>query len=129
MIEKIFKFFGYIKEDKVFDHIKEHKLTEDQVLSLYVDSVDIGDLNISKEFEKKMFEKLSAIEEFPEYLRLTINRDTQRYFSSQTPLEQMMIKGASQRTLFFKSNLIKTKDAKEVKPLVDTKLGKRYSSY
>lgn len=123
----------YIHKDKVFEYLKSNPLTEEQLSVLYVNSVDVTDSDIPKELSELVFSGLSKVEGLHEYLQLTINKDLQRYFAAQTPIEQFNIKGACSRTIYLKSNLVKSKDtksSKNSKDKLDTNITKkRYQSY
>jgi hypothetical protein len=99
---------GYVSKDGIFDYLMKNPLSEEQLLQLYAKTMkEIFGENIDKEHEENMFKQLSAVDGFSDFLRSTLTRDLQRYFAATTPLEQLQIKGAYSRTLYFRSNLNK----------------------
>lgn len=78
-------------------------LTEDDLAQLLVEYVESS--NQSKEEIDLMFEDLKKVEGFQEYLSNTLSADKDRYFGAGSPMEQLMVKGAYNRTLYYRSKL------------------------
>lgn len=88
-------------------------LTEEDIVSLFTEKFE--HINRSKQEDELLFEDLRKIEGFSEYLTNTLASDKDRYFSAGSPMEQLMVKGAYNRTLYLRSKLRDRKLDKEVK--------------
>lgn len=62
---------------------------------------NLFEVSVDKKAEKDLFELLSDVEGFRDYLRATISDDVKRYYGATTPLEQAVIRGAVDRTRYF----------------------------
>lgn len=85
-------------------------LTEDDLATLLIESVE--DVTQTKEEEEILFEDLRGIEGLHTYLARVMLNDKNRYFAAGSPMEQVLTKGAYNRTMYLKSKLNK----KIVKP-------------
>lgn len=104
-----------ITKQDVLQFLKKNPLTEDEVLTLYAQTIiDCNDATIAPKFHEEIMKELGKVEGFADYLRLTISKDMQRYFNAQTPFEQLQIKGAANRTLYLKTSIAKLKDVSGV---------------
>lgn len=83
-------------------------LTEDELCSLLIKSVEAK--RQSKEEVELMFNDLKKVEGFQDYLTNTLVADKDRYFGAGSPMEQLMVKGAYNRTLYLRSKLREKKD-------------------
>lgn len=96
----------------------KRKLTELEILdAASVEFISSYGEKIDKDEERKLFEKLSEIDGFADYLRTTMAHDVQRYFVATTPMEQLLARGAFQRTLYLRGLLKKTNTPKEPKEI------------
>jgi hypothetical protein len=62
---------------------------------------DLFGTSVDKKKERELFESLAHVEGLRDYLRATIADDVKRYYAASTPLEQALIRGASDRTRYF----------------------------
>jgi hypothetical protein len=103
-----------ITKAQVMEFLKKNPLTEDEVLSLYAQTItDCYDATISPKLHEQIMTALAGVEGYSDFLRATISKDMQRYFNAQTPLDQLLIKGAANRTLYFKSCIHKSKNSSD----------------
>ena len=103
MFKNLLKKRGYILRKDV----RHLELNEDELLPLILNSfggMDMVDISIDTDEEKRIFEELSAIDGLQEYLRRTMAQDMKRHFNVQ-PVQQLLIRGAFQRTAFFRKKL------------------------
>lgn len=85
-------------------------LTEDDICQLLVDKVSME--RFSTDEEDIMWDELKKIEGFQSYLTNTMVKDKDRYFGATTPMEQLMTKGAFNRTMYIRSKLREKKEVK-----------------
>lgn len=78
-------------------------LTEEIIykLSLSLFSDVSENAKFTKEEEKLVAKQLFVVEGYSEYLKSVMAKDIKRYFAASSPVEQLMIKGAYNRTLYF----------------------------
>ena len=113
MIEKILNKFGYVKGE--YRNLSEKPFTEVELSQMISDLIYVEDINIDKDFDNKVYEGLKQVEGYVEYLRIMAERDKSRYFSAQTPLEQLITKGAYSRAHYLKAKVMGEKGAEESK--------------
>jgi hypothetical protein len=108
MIEKILNKFGYIKKENI---------SEKEIMLLFSEIIgDVNDYKIEKESETNLFEELSVVQDFKEYLQATSAKDIQRYFAAHGDTDtQNLIRGAMSRTSYFLAMLKKDKIKKDTK--------------
>lgn len=121
----ILKKLGYIKTSNVegFRDLRKNPFSEEELSFLLVELLGDMDIKIDEKVEQKMFEEISEVEGFTEYLRITANKDIQRYFGATTPQEQLIIRGSFSRT-----NYLKTKITSKGKTEKSNLEGLRYGS-
>lgn len=78
-------------------------LTEDDLCSLLTKHIESS--KRIKTDDDILFEELKKVEGFQEYLSNTIVADKERYFNAGSPMEQLQVKGAHNRTLYLRSKL------------------------
>lgn len=88
---------------KLIKYLAKRFLTEDDFGSLLVDSVQR--INRSKEEDITVFKDIKKVDGFHEYLNNTLDSDIKRYFAAGSPMEQLQVKGAYNRTLYLRSKL------------------------
>lgn len=88
---------------KLIKYLAKRFLTEDDFSVLLVDSVE--KTNMSKEEVELLFKDIKNIQGFHEYLNNTLDADIKRYFGAGSPMEQLQVKGAYNRTLYLRSKL------------------------
>lgn len=128
-IDTVLNKLGYYKKDNVRD-IVNNPLTDEEILSLYVNNLgSVLDYSIEKKQERDLFNELSSIEGFSDYLKATTAKDIQRYFAAENDSQRDIIRGAVSRTMFFRSQLRTTREEKKKEPKQVTKItGLRYGS-
>lgn len=103
-----------LTKQKVMEFLKVNPLTEDELLMMYANTInDCNDAVITPKLQEQIMKALSNVEGYADYLRVTISKDMQRYFNAQTPVDQLLIKGAANRTLYFKSCIHKSKNSSD----------------
>lgn len=83
-------------------------LSEDELALLLIESIETVRRNTGD--DELLFEELKKMEGFQEYLTNTMVKDKDRYFMAASPMEQLMIKGALNRTLYLRSKLREKKE-------------------
>lgn len=106
IIEKILNKYGYSK----------NPLTEAELALAYAETLgDVSEYKIAPQDEKKMFEDLSGIENFVEYLRAMSAKDIQRYFAAEEDRQRDIVRGAVSRTLYIRGMIGKRQESKTTK--------------
>ncbi len=108
MIEKLLQKLGYVKGS--YRDLSENPFTEAEVSRMLSNLIYVEDLNVDKEFDKKIFDQLRTVEGFVDYLRIMSDRDIRRYFDAQTPQEQLIARGAFVRANYFKGKILQKDD-------------------
>lgn len=85
-------------------------LTEEDLVQLLVETVESERRN--KLEDGLLFDELKKVEGFQEYLSNTLAADKDRYFGAGSPMEQLLVKGAYNRTLYLRSKLREPKEVK-----------------
>lgn len=108
MFDKIAQKRGYVKRSDV----RHLDLTDEEIS--YLLNKAYREIEVPKDFdkeeEKRLFQSLSNVEGFHEYLEQTLGLDKNRYFQANTAVSQLEIRGSYRRTQYFKSML--TQEAK-----------------
>lgn len=113
MIEKLLNKFGY---SKIVRDLKSNPFTEEEICTMFAEVIgDVHDYSISKKDEVKLFQDLSVIDGWKDYLRATLSKDMQRYFGAGEDKTRDLVKGAAARTSFLLAGLKGTKELKETK--------------
>jgi hypothetical protein len=113
MIEKILNRFGYFRED-TYKSIDE--LGDSDIGFMYAEKLgNVNEYTFPKKEEKKLFENLSAVDSFVDYLRATTAKDIQRYFAAEDDRQRDIIRGALSRTMFFHGMTKGRSSSKETK--------------
>lgn len=86
---------------KKFGYVKLNELTELEFINLASTKLKPSHNQYNKEDERKLFDNLVKVDGFTDYLRYTLANDKDRYFTVQTPVEQLITKGAYSRTIYF----------------------------
>lgn len=97
MINKFLERFGYVKKADL--SVNELSM----LLARYIG--DPFEYTINKKEEEKMFNDLSGIDGFGDYLRATCAKDMQRYFGATDDVQRHMARGAFTRTIFLHKNI------------------------
>lgn len=107
MINKLLKKLGYIHKDNI---------TEEELCVLYATKLgDPSEHTFNATDNKRMFEDLSAVEGFTDYLRTTCAKDMQRYFGAEDDSQRNTIRGAFSRTMYERGMIAGRKESKETK--------------
>jgi hypothetical protein len=110
--------FNFLKpkvEIKYETRTVEKDISESDLMIRFAEHFgDIGDYQIDKEEEKRMFEELRSVDYLQPYLRAQIARDMQLYFAATTDLQRELIKGRIARTAFLRSRLAQETQPEEV---------------
>lgn len=116
MLEKVLKYLGYIKETRIDEYF---------LADYYARLVgDPTDSEISRKDEQAFFTDLARIDNARDFLRATMARDMQRYFSAPDEKSRNIIQGAFARTVYLRGKL---KEVQE--PVKATKLEKASNRY
>lgn len=93
----------------------EKKLTEDEVLDLYIQTVDNPlSYNVTNEDTIEMFKALSRVDGFDEYLRACMGDDIKLYFAASDEKQRDQVRGAYRRAIYFRSMLRKVRQMGEL---------------
>ena len=83
-----------------------------------MDVLDMDVVGVPKELTAAFVKALKNNQDAPEWLRATMSEDVKRYFNAATPVEQLMVKGAYNRTRYILKLLQSTPaEVKEKKTL------------
>lgn len=104
MIEKLFAKLGYVKGS--YRNLSDKPFTEGELSRMLSDLIYVEDVSIDKKFDDEIFKALKGVDGFVEYLRIMTERDIHRYFSAQTPQEQLITRGAFVRAHYLKSKVM-----------------------
>lgn len=88
-------------------------LTEEELIELSITIFSYGEDTPDKEMEAEMFEDLSGVENFMEYLRQTMFNDVNRYFSASSEANRNQVKGAYSRSMYLRSRVMKANEKKK----------------
>lgn len=103
MIDKILERFGYYKHKQSF--------TEEEAAAIFAKSIgDVSSYVIKAKEQAELFEKLSDVEGFTDWLRATAAKDIQRYFAAEDDKVRDTVKGAAARTAYIRSLLGRQKE-------------------
>lgn len=92
---------------KKLGFVRPHTLSEDELTTLLIKLYDNPfEYRIDKEAEEKLFQELSAVDGYRDYLRAVEANDIKAYFGAN-PEAQRLVKGAFLRTKHFRSKLSK----------------------
>lgn len=115
MFDNYFKNKGYVKREDV----RHLDFTDDEVIEIIQRSfgdIDTDDSVIDSDEEARLFKEMAGIDGLQDYLRKTMALDMKRAFGAQ-PVSQMLIRGAFQRTAFFRKKLRDREDKPKTKNL------------
>lgn len=116
MIDKVLKYFGYIKESDI---------NEFYLADYYGRLVgDPTDSDIGVKDEQNFFRDLAKVDNARDFLKATMARDMQRYFSAPDEKSRNVIQGAFARTVYLRGKLKEVQDPKK-----STKLDKASDRY
>lgn len=87
-------------------------LTEEDLIKLLADIIESQPTRRGKQDDEILFEELKKVEGFQDYLSNTLIADKDRYFAAGSPMEQLMTKGAYNRTFYLRSKLREKKEVK-----------------
>ena len=113
MIEAILQRFGYVKG--TYRNLDKEPFTEAEISKMLSDIIYIEDITVDKDSEQKVYSALKEVEGYVELLRVTSERDKNRYFTAQTPQEQLLTRGAFGRTHYWKSKVMREEGVNESK--------------
>lgn len=82
-----------------------------------IDLIDMDVSGVPKELTAAFVKALKNNQDAPEWLRATLSEDVKRYFNAASPVEQLMVKGAYNRTRYLLKLLQSTPEPKEKKTL------------
>ena len=100
-IDKLLLKLGYIKRD-----LSKSPLTKEEILYLFIESLgSLDETFIDESSEIKMFDIIREVEGIEDYFDKLLKRDIKRYMAAQTKDDQMIIRGAFNRTAFIKAKL------------------------
>jgi len=88
---------------KTIKYLASKFLTQDDFGVLLIDTVER--INRSKEEDLIVLDDVKKVEGFHEYLNNMLDSDIKRYFAAGSPMEQLQVKGAYNRTLYLRSKL------------------------
>lgn len=95
---------------------KEKKLTQDEILDLYMDSVGNPlDYSTNKDEMYQLFVLLAGVDGFDDFLRNLIGEDMRRFWLAQDDSARAMVKGNAARAVYFRGILKKVREMKEIK--------------
>lgn len=100
-----------IKKNIALKLAKEY-LTEDDLTKLLIDCVESS--RRTKQDDELLFDELKKVEGFQDYLSNTLIADKDRYFGAGTPMEQLLVKGAYNRTFYIRSKLREVKEVQKM---------------
>lgn len=104
---------------------KTGKYSEDEILDLYLESVENPlDLFMNEKEQYIMFQELSKVEGFTDCLHSLIGDDLKRHFKGTNDIQRAQVRGAYSRAIFFLAMTKKVRDIKEM----DTRRLKRTES-
>lgn len=102
-IETLINRLGYYKHKQTF--------TESEAAEIFAKSIgDVNDYNIKATKQQELFEKLTGVEGFTDWLRATAARDIQRYFAAEDEKVRDTVKGAASRTAYMRSLIGRKKE-------------------
>lgn len=84
------------------------KKTQEEIFADYVDTLPLVDGEISEEAEKKMFQELSKVEYFMEWIDLIVAQDIKNYFNATNDKVRDTIRGNSMRLTDLKKRCVKS---------------------
>lgn len=114
-MDKILQHFGYIKKES-FRDLEKEPYTDQEILDMFIDTLgDLENAYTDENVEKSIFKLMNEVEGVQDYFRSVMRRDIKRYMGAPTTAEQILIRGAFNRTAFMKSRL--TKKETKVKSL------------
>lgn len=90
----------------------ENKLTQEEILNLYIDTLPLIDGEIDKELMNKMFQELSKVEYFLEWIDLIAAQDIKNVFNAQNDKIRDTLRGMNTRIIDIKARCIKSNDIK-----------------
>lgn len=91
--------------------------TEEDVFGLALRVLgDVWADRVDKKAEKELFSRMAEVDGIQDYLRATLSDDVKRYFQASSEPERDQIRGAFNRTLYFRSLLKAPAPKKEEKP-------------
>lgn len=73
-------------------------MTKEKKVELELLDMDV--VGVPKELTADFVKALKNNHDVSEWLRLTLSEDVKRYFNAATPVEQLMVKGAYNRTRY-----------------------------
>lgn len=105
MIEKILNRLGYYKQDSV-RNLESNPFTQEEILSLYVDTVDSLDNVFDEIEEKKIMSQLKHVDGFMQWINFVVENDIKNHFSAINDNQRQYIRGMMQRLLDIKKRLV-----------------------
>lgn len=105
MIEKILNSIGYYKQNEV-RNLEEKPFTQDEILSMYVSSLDNLDTDFDQEVLQKMFIQLKSVDGFISWLNYVMEVDVKNHYSATTDVQRSHIRGAQSRLMDIKKRCI-----------------------
>lgn len=84
------------------------KLTQEEILNLYTDTLPLIDGDIDKKDEVKLFHELSKVDWFLDWIDLIVAQDLKNYFAATTDKARDTIRGNINRLIDLKSRCVKS---------------------
>lgn len=81
--------------------------TQETILNNYIDTLPLMDNDINKDLEKKLFQELSKVEFFMEWIDLIVAQDIRNYFNASTDQVRNTIRGNANRLIDLKARCVK----------------------
>lgn len=78
--------------------------------------IDIDVTGVGKALQEDVFKQLVSVDGIEDYLREVLASDLKRHFAANSPIEQMMVKGAYLRTMYLLKSIRKQSEKKRPAP-------------
>lgn len=91
------------------------KKTQEEIFAEYIDTLPLVDGDIDIEAEKKMFQELSNVDYFMEWIDLIVAQDIKNYFNATNDKVRDTIRGNAMRLTDLKKRCVKSNIKENIK--------------